>query len=232
MHKTILIIGATTDIGVELSREIAKQNSHCILLDKPSQKLDQLYDELVSLGAASVLLCPLDRLTAIPANYQEIADHIEKNYPALDGLIFTEGAFVGLTPIEHLDIGKWMSILQVNLNTPFVVCKTMLPLLKKSSHGTILLTEGVAANPNKAYWGPHCVAEYGIQGLVAVLNEECANTPIRAHIIHPGPVKCMQRLRAFPAEDNNALPEIATILPLYLDLLAPRQKTDASMPIS
>ncbi len=220
-NKNYLIIGATTDIGIALSKALAAEKAHCILLDKESKKLDALYDELIELGAASVLLCPLDRLSAIPDHYPEIAHHLAENYACLDGLIFSEGAFIGLTPLEHLDVTKWLSILQVNLNTPFVLCQALLPLLKKSAHARILFTEGVAANPNKeAYWGPHCVAEHGIQGLAAVINAEYADTSVRAHIINPGPVKCTQRLRAFPAEDPSRLPEISSILSLYLDKLA------------
>ena len=227
-NKNYFIIGALSDIGIALCKELAIGQAHCILLDKPSAKLDTLYDELITLGAASVLLCPLDRLTAIPDHYPEIASHLAENYSCLDGLIFTEGAFIGLTPLEHLDITKWLSVIQVNLNTPFALCKALLPLLKKSTQSNIIFTEGVAANPSKAYWGPHCVAEFGIQGLAAVLNAEYANTNVHAHVINPGPIKCTQRLRAFPAEDYSALPAISSIIPSYLNILSECQNHDGN----
>jgi NAD(P)-dependent dehydrogenase (short-subunit alcohol dehydrogenase family) len=66
------------------------------------------------------------------------------------------------------------------------------------------------------------VSCFAIEGLMQILTDELeANTNIRVNSLDPGPVRTSLRLRAYPGEDASALPEPASIMPIYLYLMGP-----------
>ena len=56
-------------------------------------------------------------------------------------------------PIEHYDVAKWMRTVHVNVNVPFILTKSCLPLLKRSADPVILFTSSGVGKRGRAYWG-------------------------------------------------------------------------------
>lgn len=219
-NKIILITGASDGIGRAVSVYFAEQGAQLILLSRSIKKLDKLYEEIKSAGYLEPLLLPMNLSTANPDHYQEVAEAIENQFGRLDGLLHNAAMLGDLTPIEYYSVDQWYTVLQTNLNAPFLLTKSLLPLLKKSDNATLAFTTCEEGESGKAFWGAYSIAKFAINGFKEVLAEELANTNIKVSMINPGIVRTNLRANAFPGESRDTHPPPSTIVEKYLPLFS------------
>ena len=111
-------------------------------------------------------------------------------------------------------------MLAIHLLAPFALTKACLPLLKRAPDASVILTSTTAAHRPAAFWGAHAVSKSAAETLVRIWASELETFPnLRINTVIPGPVQCPQRKRSHPGEMHRALPEAASIMPLYLYLM-------------
>jgi NAD(P)-dependent dehydrogenase (short-subunit alcohol dehydrogenase family) len=225
--KVILITGSSRGIGREAALTLAAQGATIILHGRNIKALEDVYDRIVNQGSPEPAIFPLDLSTANPEQYQQLHDSIEQHFGKLDGLIHNASMLGDLTPIEYTDPRKWHEIMQVNLNAPYMLTQSCLPLLKQAAQASVVFTTSQFPEHAKAYWGAYGVAKQGCIALMQTLSEEFANQPLSFNAINPGPVRSPLRAQAYPAEDKKVLPGIKSIMPKYIELMCtdPKRKS-------
>jgi len=220
--RIVLITGASDGIGKAVARAAAASGATVILHGRNVRKLEAVYDSIVAAGHPRPSILPLDFEKAGPNEYEQLAAAIDKEFGRLDVLLHNAGMLGERAPIEHYDVAKWMRTLHVNVNVPFILTRTCLPLLKRSGDPSIVFTSsGVVPRP-RPFWGAYLVSKWASEGLMRMLAEELeAHPAIRVNSINPGKVRTNMRLQAYPAEDRSTLPEPETIVGPYLYLLGP-----------
>jgi NAD(P)-dependent dehydrogenase (short-subunit alcohol dehydrogenase family) len=139
----------------------------------------------------------------------------------LDALLHNAGMLGERAPIEHHDVPKWMRVMHVNVNAPFLLTQRCLPLLRQSSDASIVFTSsGVVARP-RAYWGAYLASKWATEGVMRMLADELESQKIRVNSLNPGKVRTNMRLQAYPAEDRATLLPPEAITAPYLFLLGP-----------
>jgi NAD(P)-dependent dehydrogenase (short-subunit alcohol dehydrogenase family) len=228
--RIILITGASDGIGKAVALACAAHGATVILHGRNVRKLEALSDQIVNARGTQPGIVPLDFEKAGPADYDTLAQAIEQNYGRLDGLLHNAGMLGERAPIDHHDVPKWMRTMHVNVNAPFILTRTCLPLLRRSADARIIFTSsGVVPRP-RAYWGAYLPSKWASEGLRHMLADELSNEPnVRVNSIDPGKVRTNMRLQAYPAEDRSALLPPEAIVNPYLYLLGPdsRELNDA-----
>jgi NAD(P)-dependent dehydrogenase (short-subunit alcohol dehydrogenase family) len=157
--------------------------------------------------------------------YSSLAEQIEGTYGRLDGLLHNAGILGQRAPIEHYDVGTWHEVLHINLTIPFVLTRTLLPLLRKAADASIVFTSSSVGRRGRAYWGAYAVSKFGIEGLSQVLADETDSSGhIRVNCINPGGTRTAMRRAAYPGEDPAAVPDPAELMSPYLFLLGPASR--------
>ena len=220
--RVILITGASDGIGKAVALAAAAHGAQVVLHGRNVRKLEGVYDTIVAAGQPRPSILPLDFEKAGPEDYERLVTALEQEFGRLDGLLHNASMLGERAPIEHYDVSKWMRTLHVNVNVPFILTRSCIPLLKRSADPVILFTSsGVVSNP-RAFWGAYLVSKWGSDGLMHMLAQEMENQPaMRVNSINPGKVRTNMRLQAYPAEDRSALPEAHSIVAPYLFLLGP-----------
>ena len=218
--RVILVTGATSGIGLAVSRAFVRHGATVVLHGRNASALENVYNELKELGPEPVA-AQLDFDRAQGDEYQHLTDQISERFERLDGLVHNAGILGDLSPIEHYNIGLWQKVMHTNLNAPFIMTRCLLPLLHLSKDASILFTTSGVGNVGRAFWGAYCVSKFGTEGLAQVLADECENTSVRVNCINPGSTRTSMRRKAFPAEDPESLPEPESIAAPYLYLLGP-----------
>jgi NAD(P)-dependent dehydrogenase (short-subunit alcohol dehydrogenase family) len=218
--RIILVTGASQGIGRAVAKAYAVHGATVILLARTIKKLESLYDEIVAAGAPTPAIYPFNLATATPMDYENLAEVLMDNFGRLDGLLLNAAAIGSLTPIEHYPIDQWYQILQVNLNSCFLLIQATLPLLKKSMDAKILFTTADEGRKGKAYWGAYGVSKFALNGLMEILAEELeTHSNIRVNAVNPGSVQTALRKAVYPADKNFcklSLPEDRLAQYLYL----------------
>lgn len=218
-NKTILVTGAGDGIGRAASIEFAKHGATVILLGKTVKKLENVYDEIVNAGYPKPAIVPLDMKGATEQNYIDMADSIAEQFGCLDGLLHNASQLGALGPFEHIDLTSLETILKVNVTAQAIMTKSLLPIMRKSEHASIIFTSSSVGRKGRAYWGPYAFSKFATEGMMQVLADECDNTSVRANSINPGATRTEMRAKAYPGEDPQTLKTAQEIMPTYLFLM-------------
>lgn len=219
--RVILVTGAGAGIGRTAALTYAGHGATVVLLDRAIPPLEDVYDAIADGGGPQPAIYPMDLLGATPDDYADLADNLAENFGRLDGLLSNAAILGDLTPVDLYPPETWAQVIHVNLNAPFLLIRSTLPLLRKAGDAAIVLTTADVGRRGRAYWGPYAAANAALDNLGQVLAHELENTRVRVNSLDPGPVLTAMRKRAYPAEDPGHLAVAADIMPTYLFLMGP-----------
>ena len=218
--RVIIVTGAGDGIGRAAAMAYAAHGATVILLGRTVAKLEQVYDEIVDSGWVKPAIYPLDLSIASAEDYANMAEIIERDIGQLDGILHNASVLGDLTLMEGYSPDTWHTVMQVNLNAPFLMTQALLPLMKASSDASIVFTSSSVGRIGRAYWGAYSVSKFGIEGLMQTLASELENTSnIKVNSLNPGATRTNMRASAYPAEDPGKLPKPEEILNIYLFLM-------------
>ncbi|WAJ71479.1 YciK family oxidoreductase [Catenovulum adriaticum] len=223
--KTILVTGAGDGIGKSAALAFAKLGAEIILLGKTTEKLESVYDKIVSLGYPEPAIVPLDMQGATKLHYQGMAETIEHNFGKLDGILHNASQLGTIMPFEQWPQDMLEKVMQVNVNAAFVMTQCLIPLLKKSDNASVIFTSSSVGRKAKAFWGAYAISKFATEGLMQLLADEFDNTKIRFNCINPGATATKMRATAYPAENANTIAQPDEIMPAYLYLMSDESLT-------
>lgn len=213
--RLALVTGATRGIGRAVALAYAREGAHLILVGRTAGALEELDDEIRSLGGNATLLTlnlkQHDKIDALgPTIYQR--------WQKLDILVGNGGILGPLSPLGHVAADAWDEVLSVNLTANWRLIRTLDPLLRRSEAGRAIFVSSGAAVRRAAYWGPYAVSKAGLEALAVTYAHEVANTPVRVNVINPGPTRTNMRAKAFPGENAASLKPPEAVTPTFVRL--------------
>jgi NAD(P)-dependent dehydrogenase (short-subunit alcohol dehydrogenase family) len=220
--RVIMVTGAGGSIGAALSRACARLGAQVVLCGRTVHKLETVYDAIVADGSPRPSIAPFDFEKADASQYDSLADAVRNEFGRLDGLAHVAGLLGDRSPVKHYDVPTWMKVMHVNASAAFILTKTMLPLLERSSDPSIVFTTSGVSTRGRAYWGAYAASKFAVEGLMQVLADELdTEQRIRVNSVNPGKVRSSMRAKAYPGEDADSLPTPESILAPFLYLLGP-----------
>ncbi len=218
-NKVILVTGASDGIGKAVAKSYAKHGATVILHGRNIEKLEQVYDEIIEKSYPKPAILPLDLKKASSQDFLNLAQTMQSEFGQLDGIVHNAAIISELSPIEFTEAEIWHEIMQVNINSVFMLTQACLPLLKQAENASIITTTSGVGEKARAFWGPYAVSKFAIEGFTQVLADELENTSVRVNSINPGATHTKMRAVAFPAEDTNLLASPDSLTGLYLYLM-------------
>lgn len=220
--RVILVTGASGSIGGALAQAAAGLGARVILSGRSVKKLEQVYDRITAAGGPRPSIAPIDFEKADATAYDALAIAIHAEFGRLDGLAHVGGILGDRSPVMHYDVPTWLKVMHVNVNAPFILTRTLLPLLQQSADASIVFTTSSVSIKGRAYWGAYAVSKFADEGLMQVLADELAtDQPIRSNSVNPGAVRSPMRAKAYPGEDASKLTDPADVVAPFLYLLGP-----------
>lgn len=174
--RAILVTGAAQGIGLAIARTFAAEGARVALLDRNVGVLDDAAQETGGLP----LVCDLGDPEAIALAVERAASGLGH----LDGLVNAAGVHAAGS-IAETDLALWRSVMAVNLDAPFLLCKAAESHLRREPGSTIVnIASGVGLQPfpNRS---AYATSKGGLITLGKVLAMELAPA-IRVNTICPG----------------------------------------------
>ena len=206
-NRTVLITGAAGGLGAELSFLCADAGCNTVMLDIDSKGLESAYDFITGKGLPEPALYPIDLAVATPDHFAEMVAALESEFGGLDGLIHCAARFDALRPLEQVSPPEWLHQMQVNLNACWLLSAACLPLLRKSTAGSLYFLLEDMDRMAGAYWGAYGVSKHALKALTAQFAAECTSSGIQVLGINPGPMRTALRASAYHGEDPATKPE-------------------------
>ncbi|QDF67485.1 YciK family oxidoreductase [Shewanella sp. SNU WT4] len=217
--KIILVTGAGDGIGKTAAITFARHGALVVLLGKTVSKLEAVYDEIEASGGPKPAIVPLDMKGATEQNYKDMAETIAEQFGKLDGLLHNASLLGVLGPFEHMDMGAFNDVMQVNVTAQAMMTKALLPVMKLAEKPSIVFTSSGVGRQGRSYWGAYAISKFATEGMMQVLAHEFDGTHLRVNSINPGATRTSMRANAYPAENPATLKTPADIMPTYLYLM-------------
>jgi short-subunit dehydrogenase len=197
-QKVILITGATGALGSWISCQQAQENTHLILMDQSSRKLEKLEDQLMPTNA-QVTLIPLDfkNLDLIEQLAKPLADRVLK----IDHVHACHGMLHDLTPTDQLSPTAWHQTYAVNIHSLFHLIRLTFPFLRQSENPTFTAYSCPILG---AYDAAYTSSKAAAKSLIACVQAEQENQKIKIKWAELDPFDSPLRRKAFPNGDPRA----------------------------
>ena len=124
-----------------------------------------------------------------------------------------------LSPFAQIHEQIWNDVMQVNVNSQYLLAQALLPLLQTTPDSSLVFTSSGVGNKGKAYWGAYSVSKFAIEGMMQVIADEYDTTSVRTNAINPGATNTKMRSVAYPGEDSKTVAYPADIMPAYVYLM-------------
>lgn len=221
-ERVILVTGAGDGIGRVAALTYAAHGATVILHGRTLAKLEAVYDAIEKSGHPQPAIITQELSSATPADYQQLAETVEREFGRLDGVLHNAAVLGDITPLEMYDPDTWDFVMNVNLRAPFQLSQALLPLLKQAPDASIIFTTSSVGRRARAFWGAYAVSKAGVENLALMLADEMRNiSNIRVNCLNPGATRTNMRASAYPGENPMSLRTPEDLMPLYLYLMGP-----------
>jgi 3-hydroxybutyrate dehydrogenase len=181
MKKTILVTGGSGVIGSSILELFYKKGFNVIAAGIANKTI--IGQQQKKFHSSRSLLLNTD-LTG-STNVKKVVGKSIKKFKKIDILVNCAGIqFV--MPIEKYPEKIWRKMMEINLTTPFLFTKEILPLMRKNKWGRIIniaSTHGLIGSVNKS---AYTASKHGLVGLTKVTALETASEPITCNSLCPG----------------------------------------------
>ena len=202
-----LVTGASSGIGEDLARELARHGHDVVLTARRAPELDALAMELRALGAKAIVIT---KDLGVPGSARALAAQIEISGMQIDVLVNNAG-FGDVGSFANEDPDRIDAMLQLNVAQLTALTRAILPGMVARKRGRIMLVSSTAAfqpGPNMA---TYCATKAYVLSLGEAIARELRGSGVTVTTLCPGATHT-----GFAAESG------ADALPLFSSSLVPK----------
>jgi NADP-dependent 3-hydroxy acid dehydrogenase YdfG len=182
--KVVIITGASAGIGRASARSLAREGAKLVLTARRQDRLDELIEEVRSLGGDGVAVIgdAREELTALKT--VEAA----KKLGGIDILINNVG-IGNYKKLVDTSLSDYVEMMDANVRTSFLFTRHVVPTMIAQGDGLILMVSsmaGVYGFPGEAVY---CATKFAQVGFAQGLDKELRSHGIKVGTINPGGVK-------------------------------------------
>ena len=183
--KTILVTGASSNIGRQTAIRCSDMGSSVIIAGRNIERLQETYDNLSSKGNQQRLFDLQD--------ISEISSFVD-SLPVLDGVVLSAAIF-DTTVVRHIREEKLHQMFDTNTFSNILLVQQLLKKKKIKPLGSIIFMSSVASY--RPYKGNslYSATKGAINSFSKVVALELSSQNIRVNCLHPGIVKRYSGLR-------------------------------------
>ncbi|WP_035800993.1 SDR family oxidoreductase [Kitasatospora mediocidica] len=176
-QKVAVVTGASSGIGAATARRLAAEGFSVVLTARRTDRIEALAKEI---GGRAHTLDVTDRAAV---------DAFAATLDQVDILVNNAGGAIGAESVEKGDPADWLAMYQVNVLGVLNVTQALLPALRASGDGTVLILSSTAGLAAYEGGGGYVAAKHATHTIAATLRLELVGEPIRVIEIAPGMVK-------------------------------------------
>ncbi|MFF4408956.1 SDR family NAD(P)-dependent oxidoreductase [Streptomyces sp. NPDC001262] len=176
--RTAVITGASSGIGAATARQLASAGYRVVLTARREDRIRALAAELPN--AVAQVLDVTDRAAV---------DAFAASLDRVDVLVNNAGGAIGADRVADADPADWRTMYETNVLGVLNVTQALLPALRESGDGTVLVVSSTAGLSTYEGGGGYVAAKHGAHVIAETLRLELCGEPVRVVEVAPGMVK-------------------------------------------
>jgi NAD(P)-dependent dehydrogenase (short-subunit alcohol dehydrogenase family) len=208
--KAVLLVGASTGIGVEAARVFAAEGARLVLSARSGDALESLADELR--GAGSEVRVVVGDVTS-GSDVARMVDETVAAYGRLDGAFNNAGiGQVGL--LHEISEDDFDRVMEVNVKGVWLCLREELRVMRAQGFGSIVNTSSVGGYKGNTGLGVYQATKHAVIGLTRSAAHDNGALGIRVNSVAPGPTRSAM-IDAMLAQDPTAMDKRLAVMPLH-----------------
>lgn len=197
MADTALITGASSGIGDQFARQLARRGYELILVARRKDRLEQLAEQVAS--SAHVIECDL------ASEADKLADKVETLGADVDLLVNNAGFGLRGHFLEF-DAEREAEMVRVNCEAVVRLTHAFVPGMVERGRGGVITVASTAGMQPLPYETTYAASKAFAISFMEALSMELRGTGVRALVVNPGPVKTEWQAVAGYDENTRAIP--------------------------
>ncbi len=196
--RNVLITGGTGILGSAVTKAYIAQGDNVAvtyLFENEVERFKQYNPDISE--EVTFLFANVTEEAEVQKSFQEFQSQIGP----LDILINIVGGFVGGIPAAELEVEKWDFMMELNLKSVFLCCKTALPEMTARGAGKIVNVSARAGLKGEAGMSAYCVSKGGVRTLTEALAAEVMDAGVNVNAIMPSVIDTPANRQSMPDED-------------------------------
>ncbi|WP_441230473.1 SDR family oxidoreductase [Tardiphaga sp. 215_C5_N2_1] len=189
----VIVTAGANGIGLAIARAFAGEGARIHVCD-----VDQA--ALAALTASDPTITQTHCDVADRASVQKLFDEAAAKLGGLDVLINNAGIAGPTAKVDEMHPDDWDRCLNICLTGQFNCTRLAVPLLRRSSNGSIVNLSSAAGRVGFALRSPYAAAKWGVIGFTKSLSIELGPDNIRVNAILPGLVAGDRQRRVLEAK--------------------------------
>ena len=207
--RVVIVTGAAKGIGAVTAQAFGRERARVAALDIDGAGVDRVAADLVAQGRDALSL-KSDATSA--SDVRAAVESVIARWGRVDVLVNNAGGFAVMRTLEDISQAEWEAVLASNLTSAFLVCKAVLPAMKRQRAGRIVNLASVVARGGAVRVPAHyAAAKAGVIALTRMLALEVADLGITVNAVAPGTTATARVLAARTPEDTA---RVAAAIPL------------------
>jgi NAD(P)-dependent dehydrogenase (short-subunit alcohol dehydrogenase family) len=208
--KAVLLVGASTGIGVEAARVFAQEGARLVLSARSGDALEALAAELRDAGH-EVRVVVGDVTSG--ADVARMVDETVAAYGRLDGAFNNAGiGQVGL--LHEVSEEDFDRVMEVNVKGVWLCLREELRVMRAQGFGSIVNTSSVGGYKGNTGLGVYQATKHAVIGLTRSAAHDNGPLGIRVNSVAPGPTRSAM-IDAMLEKDPAAMDKRLAVMPLH-----------------
>jgi 3-oxoacyl-[acyl-carrier protein] reductase len=183
--QVAVVTGAARGIGEAIALRLARMGAAVVLTARDQARLEQVKAAIEAFGGkAMVLPCDLTDEKAVTA----FGERIGREFGRCDILVNNAGVAVLRKPLVDLPVNEWDQMMQTNLRAPYLMIRSLAPLMIAARYGHIINISSLAGKNVLPEGAAYSASKWGLNGLTYSVAEELRQYNVRVSVIAPGSV--------------------------------------------
>lgn len=182
--RTALITGASKGLGKAMALALADAGARLILISRDQEKLAASVNAIRQKGGQA------DLFVADVTDEARIRD-LEREVVAKSGhidILINNAGVNNRKPITEFTLAEWRQVLDTNLTSAFLMCRSFVPHMKGRGYGRILNMTSIMSHVALPGRTAYAATKTGLLGFTRALALELAPDGITVNGISPGPI--------------------------------------------
>ncbi len=186
-HKTALVTGSTSGIGLGIATALAASGANVMLNGLgDADTIDRAQQEVRNAASGDIDYCPANMLE--PSEIEQMIHATQSRFGSVDILVNNAG-IQHVSPIAEFSTEKWDDIIATNLSAAFHTIRTVTPIMLAQGWGRIINIASVHALVASPFKAAYVAAKHGVAGLTKTVALELAQENITVNAVAPGYVE-------------------------------------------
>jgi len=219
--KVVVVTGGGRGLGEATVRMLANHGALVIAADIRYDLVEGLANKLQKEGCQ---IFPVELNVTDQDQVADTVDQLVRQFGRIDILVNNAGTDKTLS-IEELSIKDWDQVISVNLRGPFLLSKTVFPIMREQGGGQIVNITSTAAKRAWANASAYHASKWGLLGFSHALHVEGVPHHIKVTAIIAGGMRTPFLLDRFPDVDESKLQDPKNVAETIRFVLTMPQET-------